>query len=170
MILPIAFSIKRNQKKISQELKSASRLSWTLVYMADMIYITLSAKTPTTKVLSWSSHLVLVNILGVLLSRDRLSHTWKIKNHYRIMCCLFDSHWKGLCYSWPAVRYAIVRFDCFLSRLILIYSVICQKFYLFFVNKPKSGHLSPRLRHSSWVREELLFPEENDSNSVSYFN
>ena len=40
----------------------------------------------------------------------------------------------------------------------------------FFVNKPKSDHLSPRLRHSSWVREELLFPEENDSNSVSYFN
>ena len=104
------------------------------------------------------------------LSSNRLNHIWKIGNYPWIICHLFVGAGKGY----------VTRDQLSITPLSgLIVSLADWSWYIpssvrssicFFVNKPKSDHLSPRLRHSSWVREELLFPEENDSNSVSYFN
>ena len=92
---------------------------------------------------------------------------WKSFLDYMLPICW---RWKGLYYSWSVIYHAIVRFSHSASRFILIRSAFSQKLYLIFgVMNQRNDHWDPRLHHGFRVREELLFPEKIDSDSVSYF-
>ena len=116
-----------------QKFRSASRLSWASDYVANMIYIALSAKTPNHKGSAMIKSFWFLYVAWVPNCQvTRWNHTGQIGDYYIIMCYLLLVLERDMLFMINYSPHRIIRFDRYLNRLILIYFIFCQRLCLFF--------------------------------------